>query len=589
MIQEANTEDQLKDQPPAPPKAPSTFLLVDIGERHTTALLIQRVAGFCRLVSRAAVPSTHKPPHSNAGDGVLEAIQTLEEIGNQKILTSNNDLVLHTEQRGRGIDKFLISISMERIIRTVVVAPSVDDPAVESAVHLLQRFPSKLEKLFTGGNTHDLIEDVTWLANNRPDLVLIVGSDPRGRGYGKQIVRAATHVGIGVRQFSKASRPEVIYAASGHWDEDVKQALDLGAELKTAPNLRPDARHERVKPVRKLIEDVIRRDHLSQIPGLVEVMRWSGEVPYARNEGLAIFARFQAALVDGPILILDHDVNGLTMVYAKPNFTDLIIRSDLGLGKTLGQAAGELDLAELSQWVGTTSAAENSENLLHTHMINRSLFPNAIAQSKQELSLDLVMLQGLIRKGVQEASNAWGLDPEVPLSIKRLFVRGKILELTGDGESLILTLFNALQLQGECETFIDPHNAMALLGQLLEQEPTAAVDVIEADAFLSLGWLVGIPGRGRKGKNAVSVELKESNSAEPIVQEDIARGDLVSIGLPNGGNYEATLRYKRIGVSNMKTLEEIEGFKARIWVDGRGRPAVLPDNQISMWNHISPT
>ena len=61
-------------------------------------------------------------------------------------------------------------------------------------------------------------------------------------------MRAATHVGIGVRQFSKASRPEVIYAASGHWDEDVKQALDLGAELKTAPNLRPDARHERVKP-----------------------------------------------------------------------------------------------------------------------------------------------------------------------------------------------------------------------------------------------------------------------------------------------------------------------------------------------------
>ncbi len=587
MIKEANSEDHVE-----PTQELTTFLLVDIGESQTTALLIKNVAGYCRLVSRAMVKSTHKAPHNNAADGVLEAIQKLEWFGNQKILNKDNDLVMHTRQPGRGIDKFLISISMEQVMNTVVVAPTVDDPAVESAVHLLQRFSSTLDKLFTGANTRNLSENIVWMADNRPDLVLVVGSDSRSNGMRERIVQASKAVGAGIRQFSKAQRPEVIYAASGHWTEDVMTALNLGDKVQNAPNLRPDARHERVKPVRKMIEEVVRRNHLARIPGLPEIMRWSGETPYSRNEGLAIFARFQAALVNGPILILDLDVNGLTMVYAKPKFTDLIVRTDLGLGENLGQIVKSLDLNVLSQWIkdrnGETESTENAARALHTHFINRSIFPNAISQEKSELDLDLAMLQGLLSKGVKEASSAWGLDEDAPLAIDRLFLRGKILNMIGDEGSLVLMLLNALKLQGECELFIDPHHAMALLGQLLEQEPEAAVDVIETDAFLNLGWIVGVSGRGRKGKDAVSISLYGDGSSDALVKRDVGRGELVSVGIPNNRLAHATLHYRRIGLSNTKKLEDIEGLKARVWIDGRGRPAVLPDDCIDEWEYIDP-
>ena len=96
-------------------------------------------------------------------------------------------------------------------MNTVVVAPSVDDPAVESAVHLLQRFPSTIDKLFTGANSKNLIENVMWMAEHRPDLVLIVGSDSRGRGMQQQIVQAAKTVGVGIRQFSEENQPEPMH------------------------------------------------------------------------------------------------------------------------------------------------------------------------------------------------------------------------------------------------------------------------------------------------------------------------------------------------------------------------------------------
>ncbi|MFK7802755.1 MAG: glutamate mutase L [Anaerolineae bacterium] len=569
----------------------TTFLLLDIGERYTTALLIKQVAGTCRLVSRAHVDSTHKAPTNNASKGVFEALEKLEKMSSQTILSNDKELILHTRQPGRGVDKFLTSISMGGLLRTVIVAPTIDDPAVESAVHLLQRFPSKLEKLYTGSNSQNLVAEVQWMAETRPDFVFLVGSDSRGSAMQNQMLKAVQPVGAGIRQFSDTSRPEVIYAASGHWVEKVQEQLNIGSHLKIAPNLRPDARHEHVKPARTLIEDLLRRTYLAKIPGLPEVMRWSGEMPFARNEGLAVFARYQAALVNGPVLILDLDVNGLTLVYAKPKFTDLIVRPDLGLGENLAQLESKLDIQVLSQWLTGYDDSAHAAETLRIHLVNRSIFQDTVPQTKRDLDLDLVMLQGLIMQAVEDASSAWGLEQDQPLSLNRLFVRGDLLSLTGNHERLVLSLFNALQIQGECECFTDTHNAMALLGELLEHHPDAAVDVIESDAFQYLGWLVGLSGRGRKGQNALDVELSKTNNDAATTKESIEWGNLTSIELSNGTAYDAKLSHQRrgfsLGAANVSKLEGIEGLMARVWVDSRGRPIVLPDDKMDEWQSIS--
>ena len=582
MLKETSLDPQEEKQ------SATTFLLLDIGERLTSALLIKQVAGICRLVSRAHVNSTHVPPTNNAAKGVFEAIQKLESISSQTILNHDSELILHTRQPGRGIDQFLTSISMGGLLRTVLVAPAVEDPAVESAVHLLQRFPSKIERLFTGANSNDPVEGIQWMAEARPDLVFIVGSDAYCRGSGTtKMLKAAAPVGAGVRQFSDTNRPEVIYAASGDCTEAVQQAFDIGTQFKSTGNLRPDALREHVKPARTLIEDLMRRSYIAKIPGLPEVIRWSNETPFVRNEGLAIFGRYQAALANGPILVLDLDVNGLTMVYAKPKFTDLVVRPDLSVGSSLAQLENKLDIETLSSWLsGFDNPAEALETL-RIHLVNRSIFQNTVPQTQRELDLDLVLLQGLIGQAVNEASSAWGLEEGQPLALNRLFIRGDLLTMTGDHERLILTLFNALQIQGECECFIDPHNGMALLGQLLEHHPNAAVDVIESDAFQNLGWMVGVSGRGRKGNEALTVKVDEAENGSNVLEEPIEWGSLTSISIPAGRIFDATIRYKRRGFSlgsgNTKNLSDVEGLMARIWIDGRGRPLALPDDKTGDW------
>ncbi|MEM8858576.1 MAG: glutamate mutase L [Chloroflexota bacterium] len=586
MIKETTQETEQPEIKPV-----STCLLLEISERTTTALLIKNVIGYSRLVSRAHVPSTHKAPENNAINGVFAAIRKLEKLSNQTLFNSEGDLILHTRQPGRGVDKFLISISVGGLLKTIVVAPTLDDPALESAVHLLQRFPSKLEKVVTGNSNLDPIENTAWMVENKPDFIFVVGSDSNNRTVRNQITRAAKTVGLGVRQFSETSQPDVLYAASGHWVDEVEAALNLGQPLKTSPNLRPDARHEHVKPARRLIEDLVSKKLLAGIPGLPELIRWFGEMPFSRNEGLAIFGRYQAALANGPVLILDLDSNGLTMVFAKPKFTDLIVRPDLGIGANLSQVESLVDIDQLAEWL-PYQGIDESKNILRTHLINRSLYPETVPQNHAEFKLDLVMLQGLIRQGVLDASAAWGLEKDQPLSLKRLFVRGDLLDLAGNHEHLVEVLFNALQLHGECELFTDSHNAMALLGQLLEIEPTVAVDVIESDALQNLGWLVGVSGRGRRGKEAMMLTLNSANagrSSDEAVTYQIMWGDTKFAQWSNNkGAQDAFIRSKRrLGFATTTKLENIEGLAARVWVDARGRPVTLPDDNNTRWEQCS--
>ena len=585
MIKETSEETEQLEIKPV-----TTCLLLEISERTTTALLIKNVIGYSRLVSRAHVPSTHIPPDNNAINGVFAAIRKLEKLSNQTLFNSDGDLILHTRQSGRGVDKFLISISVGGLLKTVIVAPSVDDPAVESAVHLLQRFPSKLERVLTGNGNVDPIENAEWMVENKPDFVFMVGSDSNSRSIKNQIVTAAKTIGLGIRQFSDATQPDVLYAASGHWVDDIEQALNLGKRLKTAPNLRPDARHEHVKPARKLIEDLVSKNLLAGIPGLPELIRWFGEMPFSRNEGLAIFGRYQAALTNGPVLILDLDSNGLTMVFAKPKFADLIIRPDLGIGQNLSRVESLLNIEALAEWLpDNENGLGRSKDALRAHLINRSLFPETVPQNLAEFKLDLVMLQGLIRQGILDASAAWGLEADQPLTLKRLFIRGDILNMTGKHENLVEVLFNALQLHGECELFIDAHNAMALLGQLLEVEPTIAVDVIESDALQYLGWLVGVSGRGRRGKEAVSVTLNPVNAPNSPAVYQVMWGatEFVKWGNSSGAQ-DAVIRTKRrLGFATTNKLENVEGLAARVWVDARGRPIALPDDKNTQWEQCS--
>lgn len=573
-------------------KSATTCLLLEIGERTTTALLIKNVVGHSRLVSRAHVPSTHKAPENNALNGVFAAIHKLEKLSNQILFSTDKDLILHTRQPGKGVDKFLISVSVGGLLKTIVVAPSIDDPAVESAVHLLQRFPSKLERVVTGKGNLDPAEHAAWMVEEKPDMVFIVGSDSNNRTTKNQIVKAAETIGIGIRQFSDANRPHVLYAASGHWVDEVEAALSLGAPLKTTPNLRPDARHEHVKPARVVIEELVSKNLLAGIPGLPELMRWFGEIPLSRNEGLAIFGRYQAALANGPVLILDMDLNGLTMVFAKPKFTDLIVRPDLGVGKSLSNVESVVDIEALAEWLPYSADTPHGKEPLQIHLVNRSLFLNTVPQNQSEFELDMVMLQGLIRQGLLDALAAWGLEADQPFSLNRLFVRGELLDMTSNHENLVKVLFNALQLQGECELYTDTHNAMALLGQLLEVEPTIAVDVIESDALQYLGWLVGLPGRGRRDKEAINIEIIPVNNTQPDAKSSshsIMWGDTSYVSLTNSAEaHHAILRTKRrLGFTSTNKLENIEGLTARIWVDARGRPSILPDDTNAQWTQSS--
>lgn len=575
--------------------APSTLLLINCGLSVATVFLIKEVGEEYRVISRQQTPIGGQREEEYLTERIIEAIKKIELSTGHLLLTEDDEIIRNTLQLGRGADQVEFSLSEGAPLTIVLIAPSVNDTAVSSADYLIKSFSSRLLRVITPDSVKSLREEIDFFNAERPNIVLFVGSDSRSQRVIDDMAELTRIIGFGIRQFAGPDRAEVIYAASGHWLADIMGALNNEVEVHQVSNLRPDAKRENIHHARLFLDELIQEIKLDKLPGVSQLARWGNTTPTSSLTNLLRFTRYQAEISPNPILVINWDQQGLTLLYGLDHFTDVVVRPELGLGGSLAHLEEHLDLEEINRWIPWDTLADGQTELesgipaIRNYLVHKSIYPDTLPMTAQEESILQAVLLVALNDAIKRARVGWGLHNNEPLELGQLFVSGEQLLDTTSTEGIAWALLNGIQPVGVTELFFDPYMLLPILGNLLESAPDVAIRLPIRDALREMGWIVGLSGRSSLFSRSAatlqggSAKTNGQQADSGSISHKIAWNSLSHVRVPVGEKVDLTLKTHwgaRLGkgANGKHNFEDILG-ETHLIVDARSRPITLPTKE----------
>ena len=576
---------------------PSTLLLINCGLSVATVFLIKAVGDEYRVISRQQTPISGQKEEEYLTERILDAIKAIERATGHLLLTDEDEIIRNTLQLGRGADQVELSLSEGAPLSLVLIAPSVNDTAVGSADYLIKSFSSRLLRVITPDSVKSLREEIEFFGAERPNIVLFVGSDSRSQRIIDDMAELTRTIGFGIRQFSGPDRAEVIYAASDHWLPDIMAAMNNEVEVHQVSNLRPDAKRENIHHARLFLDELIQEIKLDKMPGVPQLSRWGNTVPTASLTNLLRFTRYQSEINSNPILVINWDQQGLSLLYGLDHFTDVVVRPELGLGPALANLDEHLDLEEINRWIPwetfTDSEAQTEYErgipAIKNYLVHKSIHPDTLPMTELEESILQAVLLVALNEAIKEARVGWGLHNNDPIELSQLFVSGEQLLDTTSTEGIVWALLNGIQPVGVTELFFDPYMLLPVLGNLLQSAPEVAVRLPIRDTLREMGWIVGLSGRSSLfSRSAATLQGGSANTNgqqadSGSISHKIAWNSLSHVRVPVGEKVDLTLKTHwgaRLGkgANGRHSFKDILG-ETHLIVDARTRPIALPTKE----------
>jgi len=221
------------------------------------------------------------------------------------------------------------------------------------------------------------------------------------------------------------------------------------------------------------------------------------------------------------------------------------------------------------------------------YLHQKSLYPNSIAATKEDLAISQAIAKELLNLSMQFArkdfpKNIANIKPNLtPLFEPILAGGGMLSDASRPGQSLLL-LLDGLQPVGITTVILDQNNLLPLLGVAASQNNILPVQVLESGAFLSVGTVVSPVVSARYGASVLKAKLTYENGAEASV--DLKFGTLEMLPLANGETGRLTIQSSRgtdvgFGPGRGGTIP-ISGGALGVVFDGRGRPLDLSSDSV---------
>ncbi len=565
-------------------KQSHSLLVADIGSTMTTVALIERVNGRYRFVARGESLTTHRWPWSDVTIGICAAARQIEGLVGRALLRDDGTLIQPRTTHGDGVDEFVAVSSAAPPMRAVLVALTRDMSSRSGRRALAGVTGVQLVGSFALDDGVEWRDPNTWLTALRrahPDLVLIVGGCDGGAS--QPMLDLIHLVALYNRLLPPAERPLVCYAGNAQLGEAAAQAFAGSGELRVMANVRPSPEAENILRTAQDIEALYRERRLMQTPGMTRVAEWAGEavVPAARSFGQLIHYVGERYALN--VIGLDVGSGQTTVASCYGRTSDdastpqrdedamhLTVRTDLGVGWNAPSALRQITPEQITRWLPEEVDADQMQEIL----LNKSLHPQSVPAETTELFVEYALAREVMRI-------VWAAHREV------ISARGWDLIL-GSGRTLTrppapgytaLLLLDALEPVGVTKLALDMCNIASTLGALAKHNPLAAADVVEYDAFLTLGTLVATSGCAAPGD--IAVRLRAQCHGGSTLEEAVPGGVLRIVPLPPYRSGTLVLRPARgvdVGVGRVGTsaVIEAEGGTLGILVDTRGRPLLLP-------------
>lgn len=579
----------------------NSIIATDCGSTTTKAILIEKVNGVFKLISRGEAPTTVEAPSEDVTAGVRNAVRELEEL-TQRTFLNDEGVITPSRPDGSGVDIYLSTSSagggLQMIVAGVIhtmTAESAQRAALGAGAIVMDTI-----SVDDGRKAHEKIQRIRHL---RPDMILISGGIDGG---------TITHV-VEISELIAAAEPRprlgigfelpIIYAGNNKVVENIKEILGEKFDLRVVENLRPILEEENLGPARKEIHNLFMGHVMAQAPGYNKLVQWANTdimpTPYAVGKII------QTCAQEFNYNIIGVDIGGATTdvfsVYGSEHeLFNRTVSANLGMSYSICNVLLEAGVANIMRWIPFEITEEDLRNRIRNKMIR----PTTIPQTLEDLIIEQAIVREALRisfihhrslavglKGIQKQRDISDTfvqneqdDSIINLSKLNMIVgSGGVLSHAPRRQQAVLMLLDSFQLEGVTELTVDSIFMTPQLGVLSEVHPQAAMEVFTRDCLIFLGTaIIPIGNAQNYGENCVVVRATMSDGK--VIEKKVAYGSIDTIPLDENEYADVDITPTNkfdLGAGKGRPLHKRlrGGVAGGIIIDARGRrPFTLPED-----------
>jgi hypothetical protein len=569
-----------------------SVLIADCGSTMTTVALVDRVNGHFRFVARGEAPSTHANPWADLSVGVRYAVHQIENLVGRKVLDKNEKLI--TPRSGRsGVDAFVLVASAGPPVSTLLVGLS-ERFSIFNAKQALKSAPVVLAATLAPDENeeHSLAPQHRLDVMRRigPELIVITGGTDGGAG--RPLLELVQVVDLYVQELSPGSRPVTFFAGNRMVWNQVKEIFSGSGEIYLAANPRPTLENENPAPLRSEIENFCEKRQMSRLPGIETLSSWANDSPTSTLRSFGRMVDYVSRRYE--LNVLGVDLGSQTTVLAAQQAVDaddetlepdLLVCSDLGMGVSIPSTLSQITMQRILRWMPVDLDPDQARDTL----LNKALAPHTVAQAPQDLYLEYGLAREILREAAGQTFESGPAGQGSSRQWDLIVAAGRTLTRTPHPALAMLMLLDGIEPIGVCKMTLDISGVAGMLGALAAVHPLAAVELVEYDAFLTLGTVIGLAGKTEPGTSALRASITYPDGKQQDIE--VASGSLQLVPLKPNQHARLELHPTRnfdagIGQAGQGMTVEVEGGMLGVVIDARGRPLPAPDGNpswIAQW------
>ena len=571
-----------------------SILVADCGRTATKVVLLDMVSGQYRFVAFAEAPSTIQKPWEDISVGVVDAIRQLETLTGRTFLDSDGQLVTPELGDGKGVDRFVAISSAAEPLR-VILSGLVRDVSLSSARRAALSTYSTIVDVISleqapgqnGPRTEDAKINAIW--HEVPDVVCVVGGTDGGAAAPVwDMVKNVVYVAL---YLMGEAAPPVIYAGNARLQDKVVQSLQELVPVQAVSNVRPFPDAENIGPAYEEMEVLFYEKKLGTMPGGEVLGGWTLAPILPTARAADYFVRFCERVWKSlqPALGVDVGSASVSLNVCWKGVPLTTIRTDLGVGVGLPGVLDQVDMDDILRWLPFST----SETQVRDRLLNRSLRPYSIPQTREDLLLEQAVAREALRLTLRDSLPAWpNKNDDYPGMIpacQPIIASGRCLARAPGYGYAALMLLDALQPIGTSTLYLDERNLVPSLGAAGIIEPLVLVQGLRNDGLTYLGTVIVPLGPAKDWQSVLTIKPldKESNINVEVTQgsvvafpfESLAPGTELEL-IPSWGIDVGAGPGKRMTI-------RYDGGAVGLMVDARGRPLDFGDGVQSRQQRVS--
>jgi hypothetical protein len=527
----------------------------------------------------------------DSSEGVRLAIDQLQSIVGRTITDAEENLIIPSEPNGDGVDHVAATLSGGELL-DVVAMGLLDDVSLKSVHNLIGTSYARVVENISLSDRRKTEDQIDSILHLRPDVIVIAGGT--NEGASRSVMKLVNSLRMALQLSPTGLRPSVLFVGNQALAEEVTVLLEPFAQVHVALNVRPSLEVEQLGPAEATFNEIFRKFHSKRVMGVEELDSWSGGHLIPTSTAFGRVIRFLSKAYDS---VLGVDVGSSSTVVAASFGGDLKLNvfTNLGVGSGLSGLLEHAKLRDITRWLPVNIP----DGYVLDYLYNKPLYPASLPATVEDLAIEHAMAREVIRRAMQLS------EDKFPGNAKRSPVRGTIpwFEPILVGGSVIasaptlaqslMIILDALEPTGITRIILDQNALTSALGAAAAINPILAIQVLESNSFVHLGYAISPVGKARDGSSILRMKIVYDTGQENNVE--IKYGSLRRIPLPAGRTAKLYLRPLQrfdvgLGGPGKGGRVNVIGGAFGIVIDARGRPLQLPSapserrERLNQWN-----